>query len=567
MSTYTDIAASATTTTQLSAAMLPEDKRGAIYTRPWVVEILLDLAGYDSATNLVDTVAIEPAAGDGAFLLAMARRLVASCRRQGRSVLDCRNALIALEIEATTAEDTRQAVRETLIESGLAIDEAAILSSAWIRTVDALLELPMLPMADFVIGNPPYIRLEDVTNATMIRYRATYKTMTGRADLYIPFFEAALKQLKSGGVCAYICADRWMRNQYGAELRRLVTTAYGVETIVEMHRANVFTTEVSAYPAIVVIRKAEQGPVVVASAGPSVETADSTALARSITALRIEREPLPSIAGLGATRVEKWFEGADPWPCVSPERLALLKHLEESFYPLESAGTGTKVTIGVATGADDIFIIADSELVESGRLLPLAMARDIGSGQVHWSGRYLVNPWEGAGLVDLARYPRLGAYLTQHRERLSQRHVGKKQPKHWYRTIDRVNAKLVGHPKLYIADINNQLNPVLDSGKTYPHHNLYVVTSSGWDYEVLGGLLLSEIAQFFIECYAVRMRGGYLRFQAQYLRRIRVPRPHDVTPTQAAGLRSAFRRRDRAKATAIALTVYGIRALPEEALT
>jgi len=202
MSTYTDIAASATTTTQLSAAMLPEDKRGAIYTRPWVVEILLDLAGYDSATNLVDTVAIEPAAGDGAFLLAMARRLVASCRRQGRSVLDCRNALIALEIEATTAEDTRQAVRETLIESGLAIDEAAILSSAWIRTVDALLELPMLPMADFVIGNPPYIRLEDVTNATMIRYRATYKTMTGRADLYIPFFEAALKQLKSGGVCA-----------------------------------------------------------------------------------------------------------------------------------------------------------------------------------------------------------------------------------------------------------------------------------------------------------------------------------------------------------------------------
>ena len=67
--------------------------------------------------------------------------------------------------------------------------------------------------------------------------------MVGRADLYIPFFEAALKRLKSGGVCAYICADRWMRNQYGAELRRLVTAAYGVETVVEMHRADAFEAD------------------------------------------------------------------------------------------------------------------------------------------------------------------------------------------------------------------------------------------------------------------------------------------------------------------------------------
>jgi hypothetical protein len=138
--------------------------------------------------------------------------------------------------------------------------------------------------------------------------------------------------------------------------------------------------------------------------------------------------------------------------------------------------------------------------------------------------------------VDLARYPRLRAHLEAHRARLASRHVGKRQPERWYRTIDRVHAGLTARPKLYIADIKDHLNPVLDPGTTYPHHNLYVVHSATWDPEVLGGLLLSDVAQFFIECYAVRMRGGYLRFQAQYLRRIRVPRPHDLTPA----LRAAY---------------------------
>ena len=61
-----------------------------------------------------------------------------------------------------------------------------------------------------------------------------------------------------GGVCAYICADRWMLNQYGADLRRLVTENFGVETIVEMHNAKAFEDDVSAYPAITVIRRGPQ---------------------------------------------------------------------------------------------------------------------------------------------------------------------------------------------------------------------------------------------------------------------------------------------------------------------
>lgn len=60
------------------------------------------------------------------------------------------------------------------------------------------------------------------------------------------------------------------------------------------------------------------------------------------------------------------------------------------------------------------------------------------------------------------------------------------------------------------------------------------------------------------------MRGRYLRFQAQYLRRIRVPRPQDVSPDQAHQLREAFRARNREWATEVAKQLYGIDAIPKD---
>jgi methylase of polypeptide subunit release factors len=128
------------------------------------------------------------------------------------------------------------------------------LAARWIRTGDYLFESTGV-QADFVIGNPPYVRLEDIPEETVALYRGAYTTMRGRADLYVAFFEAALYQLNPGGACGFICADRWMRNQYGAELRELITSAFAVEAVIEMHTADAFHDEVDAYPAITVIRR------------------------------------------------------------------------------------------------------------------------------------------------------------------------------------------------------------------------------------------------------------------------------------------------------------------------
>jgi hypothetical protein len=100
------------------------------------------------------------------------------------------------------------------------------------------------------------------------------------------------------------------------------------------------------------------------------------------------------------------------------------------------------------------------------------------------------------------------------------------------------------------------IHPVLDKGGLYPHHNLYYIVSDAWDLRVLGGLLLSRVAQAFIEAYAVRMRGGTLRFQAQYLRHIRVPSPDMISAEDRSALADAFDKRDTMAATEAALRVY-----------
>jgi hypothetical protein len=533
--------------------MTPLEPKGVVYTKRWVVDLLLDLAGYLPESNLVDTVAVEPSAGAGAFLGPMIERLIASCRRLGRPLSDCRDSLIAFELDAASAERAKELVIGTLTDCGLGRPLAETLALHWVRNEDYLFEATGIK-ADFVIGNPPYVRLEEIPESTAAAYRNAYPAMTGRADLYIAFFEAALYQLKEDGVCAFICADRWMRNQYGAGLRKLIASGYAVETVIEMHQADAFHDEVDAYPAITVIRRRNQGSAIIASAGPEVEEAPSQAVSAALRATaRGARQAL--LPGLRTAVVNSWFTGTNPWPCHSPEQLVLLRELEDRFPALEA---WAKVGIGVATGNDSVFVTRDTSIVEPSRLLKLALAKDISSGTMEWSGHYLVDPWNGEGLVDLERYPRLRAYFSKHAIALKKRHTATKNASGWYKTIDRVSHALTMAPKLYIADIKAALDPVLDAGETYPHHNLYFIQSEEWDLEVLGGLLLSAVGQFFVESYGVRMRGGYWRFQAQYLRRIRVPSPKDLSENQSNDLREAFRERDRGRATRMALELYGI---------
>ena len=533
----------------------PGTEVGEVFTRQWTVEMILDLVGYRVEADLASLVILEPACGTGAFLLPIVDRLLASARHHGRDVAELAGAVRAFEISGPNAELARKAVVARLAQGG-ALDEVARgLAAAWIVTGDFLLADVEPASADLVVGNPPYVRLEGVPISLMDVYRRACPTMRGRSDLYVGFIERGLGTLRPGGRLGLICADRWMHNQYGAGLRRLVSQSFAMETVVSMHDVDAFEDEVSAYPAVVVIRNGEQGRAAVVDTTARFSAEDAHRVVEWVNKGRSGRTRSESFE---ASRLGGWFDGNRLWPTGSPRQLALLAEIESRWPTLEDPATGTRVGIGVATGCDDVFITSDAGLVEADRLLPLRRAGDIASGQLGWSGAYLVNPWDERGLVRLADWPKLAGYLRANEVRLRARHVGTHRPAQWYRTIDRIDPTLVGRRRLLLPDMKASAHPVLDDGPHYPHHNLYHVTSQRWDLEVLGGLLLSDVANLFVGAYCVKMRGGCYRFQAQYLRTIRVPPPEAIDRRTTIELARAFAVRDAERATAAAAAAYGI---------
>ncbi|MEU8175371.1 N-6 DNA methylase [Microbispora hainanensis] len=547
----------------MALAEIPDEavEHGEVFTRRWVVEMILDLADYRPDRDLSALRLVEPACGAGAFLGVIARRVSESCRKHERPLLDALGAVRAFDLLPRNVAKARDLVIGVLSDEGWDRWEAETVADAWVHRADYLLRQTDSEQVDFVVGNPPYIRLEDVPEDRTHLYRALYPTMVGRADIYIAFFEAGLRSLRDGGRLGFICADRWMRNQYGRELRRLVADEFAVDVCVTMHDVDAFEEQVAAYPAVTMIRQGRQKSAVAADT-----TRDfGESAAHELTAWIRGGEDSPArAASYQAARLPHWFSGSDLWPTGSPARLAVLEDLTERFTVLGDRASGVRVGIGVATGADKVFITRDPDVVEGERLLQLSMVRDTTSGRFEWSGHYLVNPWGTDGeLVNLDDYPRLRAYFEKNGTSLRGRYVAKKNPEKWYKTIDKVESGLTQCPKLLFPDMKLSSHPVLDRGGYYPHHNLYFITSATWDLEVLGGLLLSKVAEAFVDAYAVKMRGKTLRFQAQYLRRIPVPRPETLTAEQRSRLIEAFRKRDVQAATSAALDVYGLTEWPD----
>ena len=527
----------------------PEPKLGQIFTRRWVAETLLDLAGYTVSQPLESMTVVEPAVGEGAFLAPILQRLLDRALGRGVRLASLSEAVRAYELDHEKVLLSRRLCVEALELAGMEPDAAVAMAQQWVQEQDYLLAADTVPV-DIVVGNPPYIRYDDLKSGQFALYQTKWKTLTGRGDIYVGFWEKALASLKPGGRVAFICADRWMRNNYGSRLREVVGERYGVRVVWSMHDVDAFHCKVSSYPAITVIANESQGPVAVAETSAEFGSRSAEELSRWSLGRGRRKEG----AGYRADRLSHWYTGRGLWPTGSPKRLALLDSLS-GLPTIEESGV--TVGIGLASGADASYVV-DTAPVEPDRLLPMATRLSIGPHGLEWAGEHLVNPWGPDGsLVSLADYPRLDEYLSNSAG-VASRHVAKKNPDRWHRTIDRVIPGLAKRSKLLIPDMRSHVQPYLDEQGLYPHHNFYWLISDVWDLRVLGGLLLSDVAEAFVEAYCVRMRGGTLRLQAQYLRTIRLPHADTICTETAHELRLAFAHRDRARASAAARVAYGL---------
>jgi hypothetical protein len=543
------------------------EERGAVFTKAGVVDAILDLCGYTPDAALENCRLLEPSFGDGDFLLSAIRRLAESFARSGAPMAHAAqllsDAIRGVEIHRKTFEETSRRAEATLIDSGFDAELAKHLVGRWLVNDDFLLA-EIEGDFNFVVGNPPYVRQERIPDPLLQAYKRRYATLYDRADLYVLFYERGLDLLRENGVIGFICANRWIKNKYGGPLRQKVGDGFHLRFFIDLERADAFHSEVIAYPAITVIQRSSAKRTLVALGNRD----SAVGLDEVVTDLK-------AAAG-GVLRAEDGGEigelanvahGQDPWLLDAPEILTILRKMEHRFPPLE--GAGTKVGIGVATGADRVFISSYDELpVEEARKLRLAMAADCANSVISWGGQGIVNPYMETGqLAPLDDFPLFASYLEENREALTKRHTARKQPSKWYKTIDRIYPQLTGQPKLLIPDIKGEATVAYDDGLCYPHHNLYVVTSDVWNLRVLQAVLRSSVALMFVAAYCVRMSGGFLRFQAQYLRRIRCPRWSDLSEADKCSLIEVATEADQDALDSVVLPMYGLDAREAETVT
>ncbi|NYB74525.1 Eco57I restriction-modification methylase domain-containing protein [Sedimentibacter hydroxybenzoicus DSM 7310] len=515
------------------------DARGAVYTRVEVVEFILDLVGYKDDEKLYNKKILEPSFGEGYFLLTIIERLISSWRKysdQASSIVEVlKDSICAVELHKETFYNTRELVVKRLNDEGISNAEAKQLAELWLIQGDFLLE-DQTEKFDFIVGNPPYLRQEYIPQALLKEYRLRYKTMFDRADIYIAFIERTLSLLNDKGNLGFICSDRWMKNRYGGPLRNYISKNFNFKVYVDMFETDAFCTDVSAYPAITIISRESQGVTRIAYR-PKVDRDILECLSSELTSKKlIKFNSVKELSGI--------VNGTEPWLMESTYKLNLLRKIESEYPLLEDVGC--KVGIGIATGADRIFIQDyDSLDVEEDRKLRLVTTQDIYNGEINWYGQGVINTFDDNGcIIKLDSYPKLKKFLEDNEKVIRDRYIAKKNPNKWFRTIDKVWPELLNKKKLLIPDIKGEPHIVYDSGEYYPHHNLYYITSEEWDIRALQAVLLSNITKLFINKYSIKMRGEYLRFQAQYLRRIRIPRWENVSEKVRVELINATKERN-----------------------
>lgn len=516
---------------------------GQVTTKAHIVDLILDLAQYDGnrSKRLLD-----PGCGEGAFTIAAAARLVRSGAQRSFDALA--NCIVAIEKDESAASVCRTRLVDALCDEGVSHAVARRLASHWVSTGD-FLECELDGGFDIVVGNPPYVRQEAIPKTKLERYRAGFECFFDRADLYVAFFERSLKLLAPDGRLAFICPDRFARNNYGRKLRALIADHFSVEFVLDLAQSSPFEPDVTCYPGIFVVsRRPDQR---------RVEYFRLTeASAQECDLVRARK----SNGVVTYHQYDGWFTGEEKWSLESPAHLNLLRRLESECVPLAVESSGCKVGIGVATGADDVFIVDHDFDIEPRLLMPLAMTKDIVGGSVEWRGKCVINPFVGdsTALIDLKKFPRAAEHFHRYRNRLLGRNVAKRDLDRWYRTIDRIYPRLRWQPKLLIPDIKADNLIVLENGKLYPHHNLYYVASDVWDLRALRTILRSSIGKFFVWMYAVKMRSDFLRFQAQYLRRICVPIPLSVTKSVLGKLIAVDSSNDLDKLDCAAADLYSL---------
>ncbi|HEX5437259.1 MAG TPA: TaqI-like C-terminal specificity domain-containing protein [Gemmatimonadaceae bacterium] len=341
---------------------------------------------------------------------------------------------------------------------------------------------------DYVIGNPPYVAITALSDVERAQYRRTYRTARGRFDLYLLFFEQALRLLKPRGRLVFITPEKYLYVETAAPLRRLLSER-GVD---ELHFLDEETfAGLVTYPLVTTVGGA--------ASPTATRVIDRTGIARRIRPLEGHTSWMPSVRGASI-----------PSGAVRLEDVAI------------------RISCGVATGADSVFVVRDSALAPRLRAFahPTIAGRDITCTSLPVLDRSLLIPYDRDGhLLPETKLGKFGDYLSdaERKARLLGRTCVASKP--WYAFHENPPLRDILRPKILCKDIGATPLFVVDhEGTIVPRHSVYyIVPANPERIDELAEYLNSEAAASWLRDHCQRAASGFLRLQSHVLKKLPLP--------------------------------------------
>lgn len=358
---------------------------------------------------------------------------------------------------------------------------------------------------DVVIGNPPYVRQELIKQYSQY-FLKNYKSYSGKADLFIYFYEKTLSLVKKSGLVSFISSGKFFEASYGKPLINfLVNNAKFVE-IIDFKDLNIFEG-ISAYPLILTLQNEF-------SSDYNFRYKDATEIkVKSLNEIvqNIEFEHI----GIGdfIDNDFKFLDGS-----ISK----LINKLEENSLKLESLDL--LPLVGVKTGFNNGFVIENSKFSKD-----YIFGREIKRYSSLTSESKLFFPY----IFENGKYELIDANtsdlnLLLDRQQLENRAIIKEGivngSKKWFE-YQQVNKKLDFENEFIVyPNVSLGSNFTLSRGNIIDMTGFIIPTNSKY----LLTILNSKVLYFLMELYAISRRGGYLEYKTQYISKLPIKQISEI---------------------------------------
>ena len=390
---------------------------------------------------------------------------------------------------------------------------------------------------DIVIGNPPYLRIQELrnTNSKLAdKLSSSYKSATGSFDLYVTFVEKAILLVKLEGVVIYIMPTKWTNSTFGKGLRNLLIESRFISSIINFGAYQVF--DASTYTGIHKFQKSE----LLSYLELDSQVHNHVCLDNFLRSIKKE------------DYVTLKPNSSDAWTLTNKDVNQILEKLNKLPYRLSDVFS--KIFQGIATSKDDVYFLYECKeinqneiegyskylknrvIIEKELVKPLLKGEDVHRYEFLESNRYVIFPYkltnEGAILYTESEieeyFPRGYHYLKMCEKELRGREKGRlKNDDFWYRYIYPKNLTLFQQEKLVAPEISLGGNFSYDfKGQYYSTTKVYGYiknTKCNFSYKFLLGLLNSRLFWFFIQNTGYVLRGGYYTFKTNYVNPFPIP--------------------------------------------